>query len=185
MADLFGVNTERDMLCRNSFSNLCEECGYQHHRKLCVISGVKGKQKRLWLDLHTICSDFGAHKNKVCNCFNCFPIQTEFWAAAEKLGEPSALQHPPISISFNQPTTPAGSLPRPLGSPLTNIQWPVKVNTLKRTRSGTTRVLDMSSGSVEMKGMSLVETVAVLERALALGPSRIQGLALLFSSVWL
>ena len=34
--------------------------------------------------------------------------------------------------------------------------------------------------ALEMKGMSLVETVAVLERTLALGPSRLQGLARLF-----
>ena len=34
------------------------------------------KSKRLlisWLTV-TICSDFGAPKNKVCHCFHCFPI---------------------------------------------------------------------------------------------------------------
>ena len=62
------------------------------------------------------------------------------------------------SSSFNQLQSANNSsrVARPLGSPLTNIQWPVKVYTLKRTSSGTTSVLDMSSGSVEeMKGMSL------------------------------
>ena len=27
----------------------------------------------------TICSDFGAQENKVCQCFHCFPIYMKCW----------------------------------------------------------------------------------------------------------
>ena len=43
----------------------------------------------------TICSDFGAPKNKVCHCFHCFPIYfpwSECWALSQ-------LFHSPLSLS--------------------------------------------------------------------------------------
>ena len=61
--------------------------------------------------------------------------------------------HPPTSISSRLPqtyfpATPAGPLPRPPGSMLTNTQQPMKVYTLRRTSSGTTR----TPGYVEEMG---------------------------------
>ena len=46
-------------------------------------------------------------------------------------------------------------MPRPLDGTVTNTQQPVKVYTLKRTSSGTTRASGMSYSYVEqLKGMS-------------------------------
>ena len=46
-------------------------------------------------------------------------------------------------------------MPRPPGDMLTDTQWLVKVHTLKRTSSGTTRASGMSYSYVEqLKGMS-------------------------------
>ena len=60
-------------------------------------------------------------------------------------------------VDWFQPTTPGGPLPRPPGNMLTNIQWQVKVHTFKRTSSGTTMPLGVSSSYVkQLKGMALL-----------------------------
>ena len=39
-----------------------------------VISFLPRSKTFNFMDAVTICSDFGAHKNKVCHCFHCFRI---------------------------------------------------------------------------------------------------------------
>ena len=69
----------------------------------------------------------------------------------QQRGQGALLSWVSSNIALFQPTTTAGSLPRPLVGTLT------RVYILKRTASETTRVLGMSSGYVEqLKGMSLL-----------------------------
>ena len=61
------------------------------------------------------------------------------------------------NIDQLQPTTPPGSFLRAPGGTLTNTQWLVKIYKLKRTSSGTSRALGMSSGFMEqLQGLSLL-----------------------------
>ena len=59
----------------------------------------------------TICSDFGAQKNKVCHCFHCFPIYLP-WSDGTRCHELSFFECWVLNQPFHSPLSPSsrGSL---------------------------------------------------------------------------
>ena len=78
-------------------SNSLRTHGLLHSRPPCA-SPSPGACSNSWI---TICSDFGAWKNKVCHCFHCFPIALP-WSDATRCQELSLLMlsfKPKVSLS--------------------------------------------------------------------------------------
>ena len=53
-------------------SKITADGDHSHEIKRCLLLGSKASFN--FMAAVTICSDFGAQKNKVCHCFHCFPI---------------------------------------------------------------------------------------------------------------